>query len=295
MRWQRGYQSRDVIDRRGEGGRGGGGIGSLLPLILLLLRHPIGWVILLVLGGLYLLGGRGSLLTGGEPGRGGGPREQTAQDGRAVPDETAQFVSFVLDDAQRTFAQAVAARGKAYRPAKLVLFTDATRTGCGAGRAIIGPFYCPADERVYIDLGFFRELSSRLGARGDFAQAFVIAHELGHHVQNVLGASDRDRGFRGPREGATGESVRTELQADCFAGVWASSANERQILDPGDIEEAMSAAAAVGDDRLQRQSSGVVQPESWTHGSSAQRAHWFHVGYETGNIDACDTFSTGKL
>jgi predicted metalloprotease len=298
MRWDEGHESRDVIDRRGErgGGFGGGGIGGGLISMLLpfLLRSPFGWLILLVLLGVSVFGGRLGLFGSEDAERAG----EVAQ-GQAGPrpdDKKAQFVAFVLDDTQNTWREQFRAMGKTYSNAKLVLFTDRTQTACGAGQSATGPFYCPTDERVYIDLGFYDELARRFGAKGDFAQAYVIAHEIGHHVQNQLGISDRvHAASRSAQTGETGLSVRLELQADCFAGIWAHSTQQRNLLDPGDIEEALGAAAAIGDDRLQRQSSGVVRPESWTHGSSEQRSRWFRKGYETGSLQACDTFRQGVL
>lgn len=290
MRWERGHESSDVIDRRGEGG--GPALGGLIGILPFLLRSKFGWVgIILVL----LVGVGGSL--GGIFNRG----EQRAADapgarGTPAEKEMVEFVSFVLDDAQSTFRQQLATRGQSYRNAKLVLFTDATQTACGYGRAATGPFYCPPDERVYIDLGFYRELAERFGAKGDFAQAYVVAHEIGHHVQKTLGASDRVHAApRSQQEGANGLSVRLELQADCYAGVWANSTSRRELLEKGDIEEGLGAAASVGDDRIQRQSTGTVRPESWTHGSAAQRASWFRRGYEAGSIDACDTFTPSSI
>ena len=178
-----------------------------------------------------------------------------------------------------------------YEPTKLVLFTEATTSGCGAASSATGPFYCPADRKVYLDLGFFRELRSRFGAPGDFAQAYVIAHEFGHHVQNVLGISDDvHRGQQENADEANELSIRLELQADCLAGVWAYSAYRERLLESGDLEEGLAAAAAVGDDRIQRQATGRIDRESWTHGSSQQRVTWFREGYETGDVNACDTF-----
>ena len=203
-----------------------------------------------------------------------------------------QFVSFVLDDAQNTWAQLLPAQGVQYRKAKLVLFRDAINSACGFAEAATGPFYCPADEKVYIDLGFYDELKQRFGAPGDFAQAYVLAHEVGHHVQNVLGIEEKVRAARRQNPGAANAlSVRMELQADCLAGVWAHSTNQRQILESGDIEEGLGAAAAVGDDRLQRMSSGRINPESFTHGSSAQRMDWFKRGFTTGSVQSCNTFA----
>jgi hypothetical protein len=211
-------------------------------------------------------------------------------------DERVEFVGFVLDDAQSAWQKQFADRDASYQKAKLVLFTDQTTSGCGYGSAATGPFYCPADSRVYLDLGFFREMERRLGAPGDFAQAYVIAHEIGHHVQNLLGMSERvHRAPAREQAGAQGLSVKLELQADCFAGIWASSTQRRELLEQGDLEEALGAAAAIGDDRLQKQASGTVQPEKWTHGSSAQRARWFRRGLEQGKLEACDTFAAAQL
>jgi predicted metalloprotease len=292
MRFDEGHESPDLIDRRGEPRQAGGGGGGWFFLVSLLLRTRYGWVILLLLGGYYLFT------------QVGGVTHDTSRSADGVHETTQQtrdestlvhFVSFVLDDTQAMWARELpAATGKPYRRAKLVLFTDATSTGCGYGDAATGPFYCPADERVFIDLGFYRQLERRLGAGGDFAQAYVIAHEIGHHVQKILGTSERV-GRLQHAEGAGGASVRLELQADCLAGVWAHSTNERSLLENGDIEEALRATAAIGDDKLQRRSTGTVTPETWTHGSSEQRSHWFRRGLETGKIDACDTFSAPGL
>lgn len=284
MRWQRGYRSSDVEDRRGQGG--GPGLMRLLPLVPMLMRSPLGWVVLIAIGGYAAYQAlRGP--SASQNARGGGPA--VARDA----DESAQFVGFVLDDVQSTWRRLLAEDGRApYRNAKLVLYTDATSTACGYGEAATGPFYCPRDERVYLDLGFFRELGRRLGAPGDFAQAYVIAHELGHHVQKLLGTSERVR--RAPRAamaGPHGLSVRLELQADCYAGIWAHASSQRDLLEVGDLDEALAAAAAVGDDRLQRQATGTVQPETWTHGSAAERAAWFRRGYDGGSLQSCDTFA----
>jgi predicted metalloprotease len=284
MRWERGHESPDVIDRRGEGG-GRMPMGGLLALLPLLLRSKLGWLILLGAGAYYLW--QGAL---------GGTARRAAPEGQQGPtargdQQMVEFVSFVLDDAQKNWSEIFRQRGKTYQNAKMVLFTDSTSTGCGYGDAATGPFYCPADQRVYIDLGFYRELSGRLGAKGDFAQAYVIAHEIGHHVQNLLDISDRvHRGLAADQKGATGLSVRLELQADCFAGIWAHSTSRRDLLEQGDLEEALGAARAIGDDRLQRMSRGTVNPEKWTHGSSEQRARWFGRGYRDGKFESCDTF-----
>ncbi|MDB4936609.1 MAG: YpfJ protein zinc metalloprotease superfamily [Labilithrix sp.] len=290
MKWDEGHQSPDVIDRRGQGGGGMGGMG-LLGLLPLVTRFRGGWVIALLIVGFMLFGGLGGL--GGMFGDSGETTTTSAPlAGHKTDDKKAQFVAFVLDDTQATWRQELAKIGKTYRNAKLVMFTGATETACGNGQAATGPFYCPTDERVYIDLSFYDELEKRFGAKGDFAQAYVIAHEIGHHVQNQLGISSKVHNARAAQQrGEEGLSVRLELQADCFAGIWAHDSEQKQLLDPGDIDEALTAAAAIGDDRLQRQSGGRVNPESWTHGSSAQRSRWFKTGYERGSVDACDTFA----
>ncbi len=291
MRWDSSHESRDVIDRRGEQGpsQAGGGIGGLLFLVPWLMRSRIGRLVLV--GALIFFVGR-ALLSGGASQRLNG--QTSAQSPAQAETPEVHFVSFVLDDVQSSWDDEFHGLGVPYRHAKLVLYTDATQTGCGFGQAATGPFYCPTDERVYIDLGFFHDLSNKLGARGQFAQAYVIAHEIGHHVQKLLGISKRVEGMRSA-QGATGASVRLELQADCFAGIWAHSTQQRDLLEAGDIESAIGAAAAVGDDRLQRQATGTVTPESWTHGSSEERMRWFRRGYESGSIPACDTFSANQL
>ncbi len=211
------------------------------------------------------------------------------RDAREEP--TVQFVSFVLDDVQKTWAGILQAKGIEYRHAKLVLFRDVTSSGCGAAESATGPFYCPADQKVYIDLGFFDELQRRFGAPGQFAQAYVLAHELGHHIQNLLGVERKVRSLPGQNPGAVNElSVRMELQADCFAGVWAKSTEQRNLLEAGDVESALGAASAVGDDRLQRMSRGRVSPDSFTHGSSAQRMEWFQRGMSGGTLESCNGF-----
>jgi len=222
-----------------------------------------------------------------------------AQEPNAPPqnDEMYEFVKAVHNDVQATWEQQFASSGQAYQPATLVLFTDSTQSGCGYGQAAMGPFYCPADQKAYIDLGFYNDLKQRFGAPGDFAQAYVLAHEIGHHVQHQLGIDQMVRQAQEQDPGRANElSVLMELQADCFAGVWGHVAAQRQsvqegiILEPGDVEEALTAASAIGDDRIQQQSSGRVNPESWTHGSSQQRVQWFRKGMESGNPDQCDTF-----
>jgi uncharacterized protein len=281
MRWTPGGQSDDIEDRRDESG-GGGGIGGMHIGIG-------GFLILLVLSLVFkrdffsLIGGQGVAT---------GPSVSQAdpqRDAREAP--TVQFVSFVLDDVQRTWTGILQQKGMAYPHAKLVLFRDATYSGCGTAQAATGPFYCPSDQKVYIDLGFYDELEQRFGAPGKFAQAYVLAHEIGHHVQNLLGIERKVRGLQGQNQGETNAlSVRLELQADCFAGVWANSTQQRNLLESGDVESALGAAAAVGDDRLQKMSGGRVSPESFTHGSSAQRMDWFQRGMSGGTIESCNTF-----
>jgi hypothetical protein len=223
-------------------------------------------------------------------------REQSKPiDPRTDPDaELVQFVTFVINDAQDTFAREVAAQrpfgGTPYRRAKLVIFTEAVDTGCGQSDSAIGPFYCPPDEKAYIDLSFYRALRDRLGAPGDFAQAYVLGHELGHHLQRVFGI-DADVRRKTTPANRNELSVRQELQADCFAGVWAFSARQRDLLEIGDVKEALDAAAAIGDDRLQKLAGRRTNPETWTHGSSAMRVRWFTRGFEAGRFDACDTFA----
>jgi predicted metalloprotease len=205
---------------------------------------------------------------------------------------TLQFVSFVLDDVQGFWTQQFREGGNTYPRAQLVVFRDAVRTACGSASSATGPFYCPGDQTAYLDLGFFRELSQRFQAPGDFAQAYVLAHEIGHHVQKVTGVEGRVRAAQRENHDSDNElSIRMELQADCLAGVWGHSTYERGILEAGDLEEGLTAAASVGDDRIQKQATGQVNPESWTHGSSEQRMRWFRAGFDSGNPDRCDTFS----
>ncbi|HEX3774700.1 MAG TPA: neutral zinc metallopeptidase [Polyangiaceae bacterium] len=286
MRWDQDHESPDLIDERGEGGPRMAG-GSLLGLLPFLLRFRYGWVVIVLFLGFSVARG---LFSGGAHGVANAPVAARGSD------EPRHFVAFVLDDVQSTWQGIFAANGQNYRHAKLVLFTDSTNTGCGFGDAASGPFYCPNDERVYIDLAFYQELAQRFGAKGDFAEAYVIAHEIGHHVQKLLGISERmEHASKAAALGPTGLSVRLELQADCFAGIWARSTNQRQILDPGDVQEALGAAAAVGDDRIQREATGTVNPEKWTHGSAEERSRWFERGFEAGSINGCDTFSAATL
>ena len=289
MRWDRSHQSRDVIDRRGERyrGGGGGGGGAGLGLLSLALRSRYGWILLLLYLAYRFFFADGA-------------RHEVAEVDRERPaagapqDDLGAFVGFVLDDLQDTWGALLPAEGRSYERAKLVLFTGATKTACGVGESATGPFYCPADRRVYIDLDFYRELRSRLGAPGDFAQAYVIAHEIGHHVQNLDGTSERVH-LAGKTRGDGGLAVRLELQADCYAGVWAPSAQARGLLAVGDVDEALGAAAAIGDDALQRQATGRVRPETFSHGTSAQRSRWVRRGLESGKPSACDTFDARDL
>jgi predicted metalloprotease len=249
-----------------------------------------GTVVMLVLG---LIFGQDFLGDSGvQPGitttSGGGL--SAADSAREEPE--VRFVSGVLDDAQQTWARLLPKYGTQYRDAKLVLFRDMTDTGCGTGQSAMGPFYCPLDEKVYIDLGFYDELKTKFGASGDFAQAYVIAHELGHHVQHLLGTDQEVRRAQQGDPGTANQySVRLELQADCYAGVWGRSAQQRNELDPGDVDEGLDAAAAVGDDRILQRAGRRVSTESFTHGSAAQRASWFKKGFDTGDPRACDTFA----
>jgi uncharacterized protein len=313
VRWKPGRRSPNLEDRRAEGGASsGGGLPIGLP------SFPIGGgkgclglgggaVGLVVVVALALLGGT-DVFSGGSGGGGFpvGPNIELpaapSATGAPLPNapdpdaDLVDYVSFVLDDVQGSWSKEFAREDHRYDPAQLVLFTQSVDTGCGFAQSATGPFYCPADAKVYLDLDFFRELRDRFGAPGDFAQAYVVAHELGHHVQNLLGieADVRRRRDRHPGE-ANALSVRQELQADCFAGIWAHTTYERNILEPGDLREGLDAAASVGDDRIQRQATGRVNPESFTHGTSAQRERWFKRGYQSGNLDQCDTFAAETL
>ena len=288
MKWTPGGESQDIEDRRDEGGGGGGGfqfggmhlgIGGALILLVLSLVFKQNFF--------ALLGGGG----GGSPNAPVARQPNPARDQQEQP--LVQFVSFVLDDTQKTWEQILPQQaGRPYRHAKLVLFRNYTQSGCGGAESATGPFYCPADEKVYIDLGFYDELKQRFGAPGEFAQAYVLAHEIGHHIQKVVGTEARVRQMnQGNRRMDNALSVKVELQADCYAGVWAHSTQQRNLLEQGDIQSALGAAAAVGDDRLQKMSTGHVAPDSFTHGSSAQRMHWFQQGFDSGSIAACNTFA----
>ena len=226
---------------------------------------------------------------GVEPGAGATGAPMSAADSTAEEPEV-QFISFVLDDVQNTWAKILPSYGARFHPARVVLFRGSTDSGCGPAQSVMGPFYCPLDERVYLDLGFFQELKQRFGASGDFAQAYVLAHELGHHVQHLLGTDTRVRQIEqaNPSE-ANQLSVRVELQADCYAGVWAHSTDQRRMLEQGDVDEALNAAAAVGDDRIQKRTTGRINVDSFTHGSAAQRSEWFKRGFESGDPRNCTT------
>ena len=284
-----------VIDRRGQGSGFGFGAGSSLPggrgglglgLIVLVLA--------LIFGGTQLLGDEGGGISDVLGPFGDTSAVQPGSSGTQVdPDDPAgDFVDAVADDVQVTWVDLFERSDLTYEETSVVLFDGATSSACGRASSATGPFYCPADRLVYIDLEFFRELERRFGAPGDFAQAYVIAHEIGHHVQNLLGIDAQvARQTRADPSRANDLSIRLELQADCFAGVWGRAAQGAGILEPGDLEEGMTAAAAVGDDRIQEAATGRIDPESWTHGSSEQRTTWFRTGFQIGNPDACDTFS----
>ena len=288
MKWEGNRQSDNVEDRRGEGPMGGGGIrfgGRGIGIGTIVVALVGGW--LLGINPLTLLG----VLSGAAP------EAPMVQQGPAqrppADDKMAAFVSTVLADTEDVWKAQFTARGATYQEPRLVLFRGATPTACGTGQAAMGPFYCPGDRKVYIDLQFYEAMRTRLGAPGDFAQAYVIAHEVGHHVQNVMGIAEKVDAMRQRSSPAQGNalSVRMELQADCFAGLWAHHAQRtRQILEQGDVEEALNAATQIGDDTLQRKSQGTVVPESFTHGSSAQRVSWFKRGMQSGNLRDCDTF-----
>ena len=279
MRWTRGGTSENIEDRRGvRVGRGVGvGLGGIVVLGLLSLLTGQNF--------LALLGPLNEMTS--QTTEESGPIQSTPEE-----DERVQFVSFVLDDAQSTWAKLLPGR---YRPAKLVLFREVVQSGCGTAQSALGPFYCPLDEKAYIDLGFYEDLRSRFGAKGgDFAQAYVLAHELGHHVQHVLGIDEHVRRAQQQRPDMQNPlSVRMELQADCFAGVWGHATQQRSILEAGDLEDALNAASAIGDDRIQQRMGGGVQPESFTHGSAEQRVQWFRRGFESGKPESCDTFAGG--
>jgi predicted metalloprotease len=293
MRWQGRRQSSNVEDRRGMGGGMGGGFGRLgggfgFPGGMGRGRIPIGMgggrggigglvLVLLVLGAIYLFSnGGGSGLFGTD--------SSSVPPPDASQDQLAAFAKTIFADTEDTWTDIFSANGQTYRKPTLVLFNGSTYSGCGTATEQVGPFYCPVDQKVYIDLAFYEELRSRFSAPGDFAEAYVLAHEVGHHVQNLLGLLEP-----GSDTGAGSQSVRTELQADCFAGVWAHDAERRGYLEPGDIDEALNAASQIGDDTIQRRMQGYVVPDTFTHGTAAQRNHWFRQGYESGDPGGCDT------
>ena len=291
MKWEGNRESDNVEDQRSSGGGGGGfpmggrsiGIGTIV--IALVGSYFLGVSPLTLLG--MLSGGGGSA-----------PQVQQAPQRPPADDRLAKFVSTVLADTEDVWKVEFAKAGGTYQEPRLVLFRGATSTACGQGQAAMGPFYCPGDQKVYIDLGFYETLKNRLGAPGEFAQAYVIAHEVGHHVQNLLGISEKVDAMRSrvSQTQYNALSVRLELQADCLAGVWANKSQEsRQTLEAGDIESAMNAAAKIGDDALQRSQGGAVVPDSFTHGSSAQRQRWFNAGLTSGSMKACDTFNAKSL
>ncbi|HEY9675798.1 MAG TPA: neutral zinc metallopeptidase [Waterburya sp.] len=284
MRWELGRKSTNVEDRRGTQISGpvvGGGIGAIVLSVIV-----------------ALLGGDPSVILNQREAPSTRPRTESPQTQRnAANDRMADFVSVVLADTEDTWHNLFRQMGRTYVDPKLVLYSGAVESACGFARSAVGPFYCPADQKLYIDLSFYEDLKTRHNAPGDFAQAYVIAHEVGHHVQNQLGISDKVRALqsRVDRVKANQLSVRLELQADCFAGIWANHANRsRHILEQGDVEEALNAASQIGDDRLQSQAKGYVVPESFTHGSSAQRVRWFNRGIQTGEPAQCNTFEVAN-
>jgi predicted metalloprotease len=275
MRWTPGGRSPNLEDRRSAGGGIGRGLG-------------IGGTVVVL--ALSLIFGRNLFSDlGVEPGVGATAAPMSAADSTAEEPEV-QFISFVLDDVQNTWAKILPSYGAHFHPARMVLFRGSTDSGCGPAQSVMGPFYCPLDERVYLDLGFFQELKQRFGASGDFAQAYVLAHELGHHVQHLLGTDARLRQIEQSSSSEANQlSVRLELQADCYAGVWAHSTDQRRMLEQGDVDEALNAAAAVGDDRIQKRTTGRINVDSFTHGSAAQRSEWFKRGFESGDPRNCTT------
>jgi uncharacterized protein len=285
MRWELGRRSENVEDRRGSGLSApvvGGGIGAVILSLLV-----------------AFLGGDPSVIWEQQNRQSNRPTVESPRTGKTqVQDQAADFVSVVLADTEDVWSNLFRQNGQNYVEPKLVLYSGAVQSACGFARSAVGPFYCPLDQKVYIDLSFYRDLKNRYQAPGDFAQAYVIAHEVGHHVQNLLGTLDKVQALQKQvdRVEANQLAVRLELQADCFAGVWANRAQKsRQILESGDIEEALNAASSIGDDRLQQQTQGYVVPESFTHGSSAQRVRWFKRGIQTGNPNVCNTFASSNL
>jgi predicted metalloprotease len=305
MQWRGRRQSSNIEDRRGGGAFPGGNGGGRMPI-----GFPTGGraraggglgigaiVVLLVIAWVAGINPVELLSGGGSPVIVGGGSGTSATTTGVPSDEAGQFVSVVLADTEDTWTEIFAEAGKTYREPTLVLFSGETSSACGFASAAVGPFYCPGDQKVYIDLAFYRELRDRFDAPGDFAQAYVIAHEIGHHVQNLLGVLPQvDARRRQVGEAEANElSVRLELQADCLAGIWANKADARGVLEVGDIDEALNAAAQIGDDTIQKRSQGYVVPDSFTHGSAAQRSRWFKRGYAEGSFDACDTFGPDQV
>ncbi len=302
MRWEGRRRSSNVEDRRDQsgpslGGSGGGGMLNLLPMVFQLFGVKGVLLAVLAIGAYSLFSGNLGTMIGGDQGavsqQQAGPVAQSPAEKEMVA-----FTETILADTEDTWNALFRSLGGDYREPSLVLYRNATASSCGLGQAAMGPFYCPMDEKVYLDLAFFDELQTRFKAPGDFAQAYVIAHEIGHHVQTLLGISDQvQKAKRGLTQTRANQlTVRQELQADCLAGVWAYHADRsRQLLESGDVEEGLRAASAIGDDRLQKQARGYVSPDSFTHGSSAQRVRWFRVGLERGDIEACDTFAADNL
>jgi uncharacterized protein len=303
-----GDESSNIEDRRGEGGFaggfGGGGIGGMggpgfgIPMGGGLFKGGFGLLAFVVIA--LLLGADPSALFGGGSSSYAPPQTQSRSTRAPAQDSETQFVSRVLKSTEDVWGDLFQQMGRQYRQPRLVLFRDATQTSCGVGQSAMGPFYCPPDQRVYIDLSFFDELASRFHAPGQFPQAYVIAHEVGHHVQNLLGISGKVQQMRESmsKRDANAMSVRVELQADCFAGVWAYHANQQRrgkMIGEEDVDQALAAATAIGDDRLQRQAQGRVVPDSFTHGTSAQRVRWFKTGLQSGDIKRCDTFRAQQL
>lgn len=286
MRWTPGGSSEDIEDRRDEGGGGGMSFGGFGPHL------GIGGTLVLLVLSFVFKQDFFALFSGGAPTA--SVESHSAPDPRrnASEQNEVEFVKFVLNDVQATWDKLLPQSGVPYRHAKLVLFRDLIQSACGRAESATGPFYCPGDEKVYIDLSFYNELKTRFGAPGEFAQAYVLAHEIGHHVQKLLGIEGKVTQLQSRNPGARNRlSVGLELQADCFAGVWGKSTEQRNLLDPNDIAAGLRAAAAVGDDRLQKMATGHVSPESFTHGSSAQRMQWFQRGFDSGQVSACNTFA----
>ena len=291
MKWRSARRSSNVDDRRGMGAGGGGGGGMKLGLGGIAVVVVIG--LLMGKDPLQMLG----MVTEMQQQAPGGPT--TGQTSPPVDDEASQFVASILGETEDVWTAIFQANGQSYPAPTLVLFSGRVDSACGGATAAVGPFYCPADQQVYIDLSFFQQMEQRLGGGGDFAEAYVIAHEVGHHIQTITGVSEKVNQVRqrgGNVEGAEGPLVRQELQADCYAGLWAHHSQKRHAwLESGDLEEAMATATAIGDDTLQRQGQGQVVPDSFTHGSAQQRVRWFRVGYEGGDVRQCDTFSAATL